>query len=129
MMTTEEWNDKTTGSDDGRADLSLPLGAVAMREACKDKLTSGTTLLRNCGMRDIADLLTDHAADFDTLPLPDHAALLAHAMRLPEVVAMVQAATELVRYVDDLSSDAWCACNALETVDLRTALSALEAKP
>ena len=33
MMTTEEWNDKQTGSNDGRADLSSPLGAVAMWEA------------------------------------------------------------------------------------------------
>lgn len=27
-MTTEEWNDKPTGSSDKRADLSSPLGAV-----------------------------------------------------------------------------------------------------
>jgi hypothetical protein len=73
------------------ADLSSPLGAVAMRDACKDKVTSGTTLLRNCGMGDIADLLTDHAADFDTIPLPDHTALLAAAMRLPEVAALREA--------------------------------------
>ena len=109
-----------------RADLSSPLGAVAIRDACKDKLISGTTLLRNCGMGDIADLLTDHAADFDTLPLPDHAALLTHAMKLPEVAAMVEALHFYADFYENPNEGPW----GVNSEDFgKVARTALKAKP
>ena len=88
-MTTEEWNDKQTGSNDGRADLSSPLGAVAMWEAMVKALDER-------GQREQVDFgLGRETQNFyrareivKALPLPTHAALLAAAMRLPEVAAM-----------------------------------------
>lgn len=105
-MTTEEWNDKQTGSNDGRADLSSPLGAVAMRDAAANRCDGWA-----------GDWDGEQLGDaIRAIPLPTHAALLAHAMRLPEVAAMVEA----LKWYDDPSSQGDVA---------RATLAALEAKP
>ncbi len=135
-MTTEEWNDKPTGSNDGRADLSSPLGAVVTPLVWHTydawthwaESTSGTYRVqeRN-GVWRTSLLLpqTEHIvyeydaddttpADFEAAQLaaqadhesrilaalqpPTHAALLAHAMRLPEVAALVCAINGLLEW-------------------------------
>lgn len=94
-MTTEEWNDKQTGSNDGRADLSSPLGAVAMRDAAIEVAE---------GWYD-----PDHplCGQIRALPLPTHAALLAHAMRLPEVAAMVEALHFYADFYENPNEGPW----------------------
>lgn len=87
-MTTEEWNDKQTGSNDGRADLSSPLGAVAMRDAAIAEIDCGGCYGEcvdpaNCRIEDVAAIRA--------IPLPTHADMLAAALKLPEVAAMVEA--------------------------------------
>ena len=67
------------------ADLSSPLGAVAMREAAVAEIDCGGCYGKcvdpaNCRLEDVAAIRT--------LPLPTHAAMLAAAMKLPEVAAM-----------------------------------------
>ena len=119
MMTTEEWNDKQTGSNDGRADLSSPLGAVAMWEAMVKALDER-------GQREQVDFgLGRETQNFyrareivKALPLPTHAALLAAAMRLPEVAAMRKALERIKQDAGGWPYDAAC-----------DALAALEATP
>ena len=112
------------------ADLSSPLGAVAMRDAAA-AVCDGAAISRQAQMNGVdhkddaqqqerwrvgkqqADIL---AESIRALPLPDHAALLAHAMKLPELAALVEA----LKWYDDPSSQGDVA---------RTALAALESKP
>lgn len=68
-----------------RADLSSPLGVVAMRDAAIAEIDCGGCYgscvdPANCRIEDVAAIRD--------LPLPTHAALLAAALKLPEVAAM-----------------------------------------
>ena len=168
-MTTEEWNDKPTGSSDERADLSSPLGAVVTPLVWHTydawthwaESTSGTYRVqeRN-GVWRTSLLLpqTEHIvyeydaddttpADFEAAQLaaqadhesrilaalqpPTHAALLAHAMRLPEVAAMVEALTALIERYDEVVTTPDCSCSQDDhaVMNARRARAALEVKP
>ena len=61
------------------ADLSSPLGAVAMRDAAISAIDADGEYVRAIGL----------SSRIRAIPLPDHAALLAAALKLPEVAAMV----------------------------------------
>ena len=88
------WDETKTGATDKwnrRADLSSPLGVVAMRDAAIAEIDCGGCYgtcvdPANCRLEDVAAIRT--------LPLPTHAALLAAALKLPEVAAMVEAERE-----------------------------------
>lgn len=166
-MTTEEWNDKPTGSNDGRADLSSPLGAVVTPLVWHTydawthwaESTSGTYRVqeRN-GVWRTSLLLpqTEHIvyeydaddttpADFEAAQLaaqadhesrilaalqpPTHAALLAHAMRLPEVAALVEALDDMCIIAKQDDWDKSLSGRQLVYRNSCAALAALEAKP
>lgn len=110
------------------ADLSLPLGAVAMRDAMVKALDER-------GQREQVDFgLGRETQNFyrareivKALPLPTHAALLAHAMRLPEVAAVRDAGNAVVARWD---SPDWKSGHTLDHITrLRATLAALVAKP
>jgi hypothetical protein len=68
------------------------------------------------------------------LPLPDHAALLAHAMRLPEVAAMVEALSGMLAiwektYYGGGAQHVRNADIEKHSHVMRAALAALKAKP
>ena len=126
MMTTEEWNDKPTGSNDGRADLSSPLGAVAMRDAAIAEIDCGGCYGEcvdpaNCRIEDVAAIRA--------LPLPTHAALLAAALRLPEVAALVEALDDMCIIAKQDDWDKSLSGRQLVYRNSCAALAALEAKP
>ena len=119
-----------------RADLSSPLGAVAMRDAAIAEIDCGGCYgscvdPANCRIEDVAAIRA--------LPLPTHAALLAAALKLPEVAALVEAGKVLAAMADrydppdgddDLECWSGLAVPRIKHIrNLRTALSALEAKP
>ena len=90
------------------ADLSSPLGAVAMREACAT-VTEWTAW----GLR---HNLTEAARRaIRAIPLPDHAALLAAALKLPEVAAMRTALERIKQDAGGWPYDA--ACDALAALE------------
>ena len=91
-----------------------PLGAVAMREACAT-VTEWTAW----GERHNLTEATRRA--IRALPTPDHAALLAAALKLPEVAAMVEAANAVLMHLPDDPDTVWRT--------LEDALAALEGKP
>jgi hypothetical protein len=107
-----------------RADLAAPLAAVAMREAAieavQNRFMSGYS----------------HAGDAATyairvLPTPDHAAILAAALRLPEIAAMVEALKVtrdlLNSYVHDQFDGVWTQDQIdAETKEADAALAALQ---
>jgi hypothetical protein len=67
-----------------RADLALPLAAEAMREACLAAAEISPDWTAG-----IAENLLAVADRIRALPTPDHAAILAAAMRLPEIAGLV----------------------------------------
>lgn len=77
--------DRLIASWNRRADLSSPLGAVAMREAAAaivgPMASSNSPYAANAG-QSAYDAIR-------AIPLPTHAALLAAALALPEVAALV----------------------------------------
>lgn len=117
MMTTEEWNDKPTGSSDKRADLPSPLGAVAMRDAVYKAARRAYNKTEN------------FPAIFDAIektPMPTHAAMLAHAMRLPEVAALRKALHFYADFYENPNEGPW----GVNSEDFgKVARKALEAKP
>lgn len=118
-MTTEEWNDKQTGSNDGRADLSSPLGAVAMRDAAANRCDGWA-----------GDWDGEQLGDaIRALPLPTHAALLAAALRLPEVAALVEALDDMCIIAKQDDWDKSLSGRQLVYRNSCAALAALEAKP
>jgi len=120
MMTTEEWNDKPTGSSDKRADLSSPLGAVAMREDVYKAARIAYNKTEN------------FPAVFNairSIPLPTHAALLAHALKLPEVAALVEALDDMCIIAKQDDWDKSLSGRQLVYRNSCAALAALEAKP
>lgn len=115
-MTTEEWNDKQTGSNDGRADLSSPLGAVdATQLAAIIRQVDGS---HDLGAAALADAI------LAALEPPTHDTLLAHAMRLPEVAALVEAAKPYASVVHNADFGR----QMREYEALQAALAALEAR-
>ena len=130
MMTTEEWNDKQTGSNDGRADLSSPLGAVAMRDAVI-ALAKGMRIdQHSTPQQNLAgEYYDDLKPAIEALPLPTHADLLAHAMRLPEVAAMREALDDMCIIAKQDDWDKSLSGRQLAYRNSCTTLAALEAKP
>lgn len=110
---TEKWN--------RRADLSSPLGAVAMRDAAAE-------CVMRARMGDADNDLRSIGANIESIPLPTHADLLAAAIKQPEVAALVKAGNT-VR--DELKPYArmpdGCSDKAIQYWD--DAIDALEAKP
>ena len=105
-----------------RADVSSPLGAVAMRDAAALELEHFKNSVIEAKKRDGSEkqrwtteevssevrALSRHIQGrIAAIPMPDHAALLASALKLPEVAAMVEAAR---LGLDDLSE--WYSCKA-----------------
>jgi hypothetical protein len=116
------------GTEYVRADLASPLEAVAMRDAALKAIMDIWAEL----WPKMAELELQHPAQPEidaicAIPLPDHAAMLAAALKLPEVAAMVDAAMGVIARWD---SPDWKSGHTLDHITkLRTALSALEAKP
>jgi hypothetical protein len=82
-----------------RADLSLALGAVVMQDASLKAIMDIWAEL----LPKMAELELQHPAQSEidaicAIPLPDHAALLAAALKLPEVQALVEAAKGVERW-------------------------------
>lgn len=117
-----------------RADLSSPLGAVAMRDAALKAIMDIWAEL----LPKMSELELQHPAQSEidaiaALPLPDHATLLAHAMRLPEVAAMVKSAFVEgfdLGYVEypERALRPWLAETADQAWQSSTTLDALEAR-
>ena len=99
------------------ADLSSPLGAVAMRDAVYKAARRAYNNTEN------------FSAVFDAIakaPLPDHAALLTHAMKLPEVAAMVEALHFYADFYENPNDGPW----GINSEDFgKVARTALKAKP
>lgn len=90
------------------SDLSSPLGAVAMRDACLDVYVKGDW-----------DWFSDAHDAMAEIPLPTHAALLAAALALPEVAALREAAKDMYDYGTCLADRKYhlALSNALATVE------------
>ena len=78
------------------ADLSSPLGVVAMRDAALKAIMDIWAEL----LPEMLELGLQHPVQSEidairALPLPTHADLLAHALKLPEVAAMREALVKL----------------------------------
>jgi len=95
------WADTIRQCPDGteyvRADLASPLEAVAMRDAALKAIMDIWAEL----WPKMAELELQHPAQPEidaicAIPLPDHAAMLAAALKLPEVAAMVDAAMGVI---------------------------------
>lgn len=101
------------------ADVSSPLGAVAMRDAAALELEHFKNSVIEAKKRDGSEKQRWTAEEVSSevralsrhiqgriaaIPLPTHADMLAHAMRLPEVAAICdllrEAAGDLTEYVD-----------------------------
>ncbi|CAK0769552.1 hypothetical protein CCP3SC1AL1_470011 [Gammaproteobacteria bacterium] len=116
------------------ADLSSTQGAVAMRDVASAVVAGMAPFY--IGETRFADhaSLTNQIAN---IPLPTHAALLAAALKLPEVAALVEAGKVLAAMADrydppdgddDLECWSGLAVPRIKHIrNLRTALSALEA--
>lgn len=67
----------------------------------------------------------------ESIPLPTHAALLAAALKLPEVAAMVEALTALIERYDEVVTTPDCSCSQDDhaVMNARRARAALEVKP
>jgi hypothetical protein len=88
-LAADKWN--------RRANLSSPLEAVAMRDAALKAIMDIWAEL----WPKMAELELQHPAQPEidaicAIPLPDHAAMLAAALKLPEVAAMVDAAMGVI---------------------------------
>ena len=84
-----------------RADLSSPLGAVAVRGEARNLVMELAAISKTFGDMNSVRSLVSAAGAIASLDTPDHAALLAHAMKLPEVAAMVEALTFLHKAMTD----------------------------
>jgi Lar family restriction alleviation protein len=83
-LAAEKWN--------RRADLSSPLGAVAMQDAAlKAIMDIWAELLPKMSELELQHPAQSEIDAIEALPLPTHAALLAAALVLPEVQALVDA--------------------------------------
>lgn len=116
-------HDRLVAAWNRRADLSSPLGAVAMRDVASAVVAGMAPFyIGETRFADHASL----AKQIPNIPLPDHAALLAHAMRLPEVEAMVKALHFYADFHENPSDGPW----GINSDDFgKVARTALEAKP
>ena len=120
------WDETKTGATDKwnrRADLSSPLGAVAMRDVASAVVAGMAPFyIGETRFADHADLTKQIA----NIPTPDHAGLLAHAMRLPEVAALRKALHFYADFHGNPNDGPW----GINSDDFgEVARTALEAKP
>ena len=105
------------------ADLSPPLGAVAMRDVASAVVAGMAPFyIGETRFADHASL----AKQIPNIPLPDHAALLAAALKLPEVAAMRKLLTEALIKIDN-DRTLWVPEWQIWSVDTNTTLADLEA--
>ena len=113
------WDETKTGATDKwnrRADLSSPLGVVAMRDAAA-----------NVAFRELTHLPEDEACRDEVVAcIRAHAALLAAALKLPEVAAMVEALHFYADFYENPNDGPW----GINSDDFgKVARTALGAKP
>ena len=90
-----------------RADLSSPLGAVAMRDAAISAIDADGEYVRAIGL----------SSRIRAIPLPTHADMLAAALKLPEVAAMREALERIKQDAGGWPYDT--ACDALAALEAR----------
>lgn len=89
------------------ADLSSPLGAVAMRDAAISAIDADGEYVRAIGL----------SSRIRAIPLPTHADMLAAALKLPEVAAMREALERIKQDAGGWPYDT--ACDALAALEAR----------
>lgn len=108
------------------ADLSLPLGAVAMRDVASAVVAGMAPFyIGETRFADHASLANQIA----NIPLPTHAAMLAAALELPEVAALVEALDDMCIIAKQDDWDKSLSGRQLVYRNSCAALAALEAKP